>query len=48
MEKGCAGMGMIEQGQTQAAILKNVTDEISDKGFVFITSLANFTASKRI
>ena len=27
-------MGMIEQGQTQAAILKNVTDEISDKGFV--------------
>ena len=34
MEKGCAGMGVIEQGQTQAAILKNVTDEISDKGFV--------------
>ena len=27
-------MGVIDQGQSQAAILKNVTDEISDKGFV--------------
>ena len=27
-------MGVIDQDQSQAAVLKRVTDEISDKGFV--------------